>query len=178
MKLPETFCTVALLAFGSLAIAPAAAQTLWKYTDKDGKVTYSDRVPKAGEKAEPVSTNPSANIIDAPRAKPAAAAKAEDTKAGASEAEKQRESLRKLWETAKTELEKARKDLADGREPTDDERQIVVGRDAKGNPTGINTIVRKQSYYERIATLEEAVRKAQTRAEVTEENLRRGGDNK
>jgi hypothetical protein len=178
MKLPEIFCAIALVVLGSISIAPVGAQTLWKYTDKDGKVTYSDRAPKTGEKAEPVATNPSANIIDAPRAKPATGAKADDTKPGASEAEKQRESLRKLWEAAKGELEKAKKDLADGREPTDEERQIVVGRDAKGNPTGVNTIVRKQSYYERIASLEEAVRKAQTRADVTEENLRRGSDSK
>ncbi len=171
MKLPETCRTVAVLAATLMVACPTFGQTLWKYTDKDGKVTYSDRAPKTGEKAEPVAMNPSANIIDAPKAKPTAAPKADEGKAGTPEAN----NLRKLWEAAKEELDAAKKALADGREPTDDERQIVVGRDAKGVPTGSNTIMRKPAYYERIAGLEEAVRKAQARADVTEDNLRRGG---
>jgi hypothetical protein len=171
MKLPETCRNTAILAAALLAALPSLAQTLWKYTDKEGKVTYSDRAPKAGEKAEPVAMNPAANIIDAPKVKPATPTKVDESKPGA-----EASNLRKLWEAARDELEIAKKALADGREPTDDERQIVVGRDAKGNPTGSNTIMRKPAYYERIASLEEAVRKAQTRAEVTEDNLRRGGN--
>jgi len=171
MKLPELFRCVAVLAATMAVACPSIGQTLWKYTDKDGKVTYSDRAPKTGEKAEPVAMNPSANIIDAPKAKPTSTPKPEDNKSGAPEAA----NLRKLWEAAKEELETAKKALADGREPTDDERQIIVGRDAKGTPTGTNTIMRKPAYYERIAALEEGVRKAQARADVTEDNLRRGG---
>ena len=40
------------LMLGALAGANADAQTLYKYVDQDGKVSYSDKAPKAGEKAE------------------------------------------------------------------------------------------------------------------------------
>ena len=55
-NLPEFAVTVIV---GSLAAAlfngSAGAQQLWKYTDKDGKIVYSDKPPKNGEKAEEVS---------------------------------------------------------------------------------------------------------------------------
>ena len=45
----------------------ASAQALYKYTDKDGKISYSDRVPKPGEKAELVTTDLETNIMAAPK---------------------------------------------------------------------------------------------------------------
>ena len=58
---------------------------------------------------------------------------------------------RKDVETAREQLAEATKALEDGREPTEEERQIVVGRDKKGKPTGVNSLIRKPEYYERIA---------------------------
>ena len=47
-----------LLAGLFVLACPQVPSELWKYTDKDGKVTYSDKAPKKGEKAEPVVTDP------------------------------------------------------------------------------------------------------------------------
>ena len=49
------------------AAGPGYAQALWKYTDKDGKVTYSDKAPKKGENAQAVISDPAANVIEAPK---------------------------------------------------------------------------------------------------------------
>ena len=57
-----------LVACLSLAICGVSqAQALWKYTDKDGKVTYSDKAPKKGETATPVTSDSSTNMIEAPK---------------------------------------------------------------------------------------------------------------
>lgn len=165
------------IVLGAILMALAAvgqAQQLWKYTDKDGKVTYSDKAPKPGEKAEPVTSNASTNVISAPNNKVGGVPqKLEDVRARASERELLRDQLRKEVELAREKLEEARKALEDGREPNEDERQIVVGRDKTGKPTGANTIIRKPEYYERIAALEEAVKAAEAKVAKAEENQRR-----
>lgn len=166
----------AFLLLGSFMLAAPNlhAQQLWKYTDKDGKVTYSDKAPKKGEKAEPVVTDPSTNIINAPKNTVGGVPqKLDDVKARAAEREKLRDQLRKDVETAREQLAEATKALEDGREPTEEERQIVVGRDKKGKPTGVNSIIRKPEYYERIASLEEAVKTAEAKVAKAEETLKK-----
>lgn len=177
MRQPErVFLSTMLLAgvVGQMAIASADAQALWKYTDKDGKVTYSDKAPKKGEAAQLVTSDPSANVLDAPKnigegSKPTA----QDAKARA-DRERNNEKLREALNTAKADLDAARSALESGRDPLPSEVQIVVGRTNKGVPTGVNSSLRKPEYAERIAALEEAVKRAEEKVEIADANFRRG----
>ncbi len=149
------------------------AQGLWKYTDKDGKITYSDKAPKNGEKAEPVIADTTGTVIPAGRNQ--SSSKPQNSgpvTARASERAGERETYRKALDAARDELEKAKKALDDGQEPTQDERLIVVGRGVNGQPTGVNSINRKPEYYSRIASLEEALKKAEEKVAAAERDFR------
>jgi hypothetical protein len=162
-----------MLLSGALALVTAGsghAQALWKYTDKDGKVTYSDKAPKKGENAQQVNNDPAANVMDAPRnTREGELPKPKEVKSRPAE----RDQLRDALEAAKTELEAAKAALENGREPLPNEVQIVVGRSPTGAPTGVNTAMRKPEYYARIASLEEAIKKAEANVELAEQNARR-----
>jgi hypothetical protein len=175
-----TILTVAMLT--SAAVSGLHAQQLWKYTDKDGKVTYSDKPPKPGEKAEEVKSDPKVNILESPRTiKDGASGKAgassqalKDVNSRATAREEKRDKLRDAVDAARENVEAAKKALEDGREPLPDEVQIVVGRNKDGAPTGRNAGIRKPEYYKRIEGLEDAVKKAEAALETAERNYRRG----
>ena len=154
----------------------ANAQALWKYTDKDGKVTYSDKPPKKGETAQLVTSDPSANVIDAPKNTGEGLTKRSEereSKARNNERERANDSLREALATAKAELEAAKAALESGKDPMPGETQIIVGRNKAGDPTGANSVIRKPEYYARIAALEEAVKKAEEKVDNAERNLRK-----
>jgi Domain of unknown function (DUF4124) len=152
---------------------PAGAEELWKYTDKNGKVTYSDKAPKDGEKAEKVNLDTTGTVIPAAKNSIRGAEQSGATvDARAAEREALRERYRKSVDAAREELEKARKALEDGREATQEERQIVVGRGKDGKPTGSNALQLKPEYYDRIATLEAAVKAAEENVAAAERNAR------
>jgi hypothetical protein len=154
----------------------ATAQDLWKYTDKDGKVTYSDKPPKKGETAQLVTRDPSANIIDAPKNAGEGRTKRSEereSKGRINERERANESLREALAAAKTELEAAKVALESGRDPMPGETQIIVGRNKAGDATGANSVIRKPEYYARIAALEEAVKKAEEKVDTADKNLRK-----
>ena len=175
MQRRERFVYAAMVLAGAVALMATSqghAQALWKYTDKDGKVTYSDKPPAKGENAQLVNNDPAANIIDAPKnAQQAAPEKAQDPKARGVD----RDQLRDAMVAARADLESARSALENGREPLPNEVQIVVGRSPTGAPTGANVSNRKPEYYARITSLEEAVKKAEEKVEIAERNYRRGG---
>lgn len=153
----------------------ANAQALWKYTDKDGKVTYSDKPPKKGETAQLVTNNPSANIIDAPKGtRESDERRLEDLKGRAAEDIRVREKLREALDVAKQALDAAKAALESGRDPLSGETQIRVGRTKTGETTGVNNVIRNPAYYARIASLEEAVKKAEENVEAAEKSLGRG----
>lgn len=163
-------CVIGLML--SLVGNVAFAQTLWKYTDKDGKVTYSDKAPKPGEKAEAVDATP--NSIEASKNKVGGVPqKLDDVKARAGEREKRRDALISEVNSARDEVARAKKALEDGREARPDERDIRVGRTKDGKPTGENSVMKKPEYYERIAALEDDVKQAEARLKSAEDNLRR-----
>ncbi len=178
MQPRDRLVPAAMAMIGATALVFAShvnAQALWKYTDKDGKVTYSDKAPKKGESAQLVNNDPSANIMDAPKnAQQGAPQKSQEMKSRESERDIQRNALRETLEAAKVELEAAKTALDDGRSPLPDEVQIVVGRAQTGAPTGANAVIRKPAYYARIAALEEAVKKAEEKVESAERDYRRG----
>ncbi|MEO8383804.1 MAG: DUF4124 domain-containing protein [Betaproteobacteria bacterium] len=158
---------LALFAFG------ANAQGLWKYTDKNGKVTYSDTAPKNGEKAEPVIADTTGTVIPAERNLSSGKVEGKGVVSSrSSDRVSERENYRKALDSARDELEKAKKALEDGQEPTQDERIIVVGRGVNGQSTGVNAINRKPEYYSRIASLEEAVKKSEEKVTAAERDFR------
>ncbi len=151
-----------------LAVAQAAsAQALYKYTDKDGKVSYSDKPPKPGEKAELVKTDANVNVISAPSNKVEGVKQSlQEVNARAAARANLREKLRADVDTAKATLEQAKKALEDGREATPEERQIIVRQ-------GGNAVLRKPEYYERIAVLEAAVKQAEENLAKAQEKFDR-----
>ena len=163
-----------LFAVVSLSLAGACyAEGLCKYIDKDGKVTYSDKAPKKGENAQPVTSDSSTNVIDAPKnTKQGVPQKLQDVKGRADERERLRDKLKDALQAAKDDLADAKAVLESGREPQPGETQIIVGRTKTGAPTGTNTQMRKPEYYARIASLEDAVKKAEARLEIAERNYR------
>lgn len=172
-RLFDTRVRVVLIACIASFVFSASAQELWKYTDKNGKVTYSDKAPMDGEKAVRVTTDTTGTVI--PAAKNVFEGKTQgsaavNTRASAREA--LRDDFRKNLDAARQELEDARKTLESEREPKEEERQVVVGRGKDGKPTGANALNRKPEYYERIAGLEAAVKKAEEKVAATEKNFR------
>ena len=158
---PERLLCAVLMASVAILAVNANAQELWKYTDSSGKVTYSDKAPKEGEKAVRVITDTTGTVV--PAAKNAYEGQLQGSaaiSARAAQREATRDSYRKNVNAAREELDAAKKALEDGREAKEDERQVVVGRNKSGQPTGANAVIRKPEYDERIAELEAAIRKA------------------
>jgi hypothetical protein len=162
---------ITLAAAAALTVAGAGhAQALWKYTDKDGKVTYSDKAPKKGENAQLVTNDPAANVIESQRnTREGAPQKSQEVKNRAAESDQLRDAL----DAARAELDEARIALEKGREPLPNEVQIVVGRTPSGAATGVNSVIRKPEYYLRIAALEEAIKNAEDKVESAERSYRR-----
>ncbi len=162
--------TLEFMLAGLLLIAvsqSANAQALYKYIDKDGKVSYSDKPPKPGEKAELVKTDSNVNIMSAPSNKVDGVKQSlQEVNARAAARASLRDKLKSDVDAARTALEQAKKALEDGREATPEERQIVVRQ-------GGNAVLRKPEYYERIAILEAAVKQAEENLAKAEEKFKR-----
>lgn len=151
---------------------------LYKYVDKDGKVTYSDTPPRAGEKADLVSTDKKTNIVrvlsNDERAKAgqrgARAGEADALSVSSAQADarrKKRDELDAAVQKAKSALDKAKEDLASGITPQEGEQRIVVRKDG-------NSIIRTEAYYARVAGLEEKVKAAEKALEKAQDDYRRG----
>ena len=138
------------LAAAMLILAqPAAAQTLYKLIDKNGKVTYSDSPPKDFDgKVEKVDVDPNRNraTILAPGTAGEVLSKDRATPADTADALKK----------AQARLDAARKDLAFAR---DNPREGEVDR--VGNVGGGARPVPTEAYEKRLAALEQAVRDAE-----------------
>lgn len=140
----------------------AYAQALYKYTDKDGKVTYSDRQPKPGEKAVQVNVDPNANIMTSSQATRGGSPQTlQDVNNRAKARANERETRDAKIRAAESNLEKAKKALEDARDPGPDERTVRVGRGKDGKPTGTNVVLPTPEYKERVEKLEAAVKKAE-----------------
>ncbi len=176
-----------LLALTLCATVSAYADTLYKYVDANGKVTYSDRKPKPGEKATVVDADPTINIFNAPAPVRSAAEKSKKPNATDLRTKRVQERAAKLdaliaaVEKAEADLDKAKKALEDGQAPTEDERRIRVGykigKDGKPTTetTGVNVVTTTEDYAQRIAKLEAAVTAAEENLEKAREAKRAGG---
>ena len=145
---------VLALALGAaLAATGAAAQTLYKLVDKNGKVTYSEKPPKDFDgKVIRMDIDPKANTATLP--KPGAAARPE------TEAEKVIRRPTPVADNstpaARERLESAKKALQDAIDnPSEGEVQRI------GKVGGGTRAVQSEDYQKRIAALEANVRKAE-----------------
>ena len=144
----------AIVAVALLALLPGsvAAQTLYKLIDKNGKVTYVDKPPKDFDgKVIPVDIDTKRNSANISTPGMPQGVKAFDEK----QAAEQRASDR--VRAAQEKLEAAKRALADARE---NPREGDVNR--VGNVGGFTRPVPTPEYEKRLASLEEAVRIAET----------------
>jgi hypothetical protein len=158
-----------LLLIGSLSI-PANAETLYRYTDKDGKVTYSDKAPKDGEKAEAVQVEKGDKIGNTVKlnTKDSKGVQQQfsDIKARGDARVASRDKLQKEVDDAVERLQRAKKALENGRDAKSGEERIVVRK-------GGNSVIRTEEYYARIANLELAIKKAEEAVSAAKDKYNR-----
>jgi hypothetical protein len=185
-----------LLAMAVALAWPASAQTLYKLTDKEGRVTYSDKVPK-GYDGTVVAIEPdtASNIV--PSAKAGAGAPRAAPASGIGEdRRKAREDLDKKLRAAQARVEAARKAKEEGGEPLPDELQTVQHRsrplrsgEKPPNPNCFNAVdasgvaslncptrVPGDGYYERQKKLDDDLKRAEEELALAERAYRRGTD--
>jgi hypothetical protein len=180
--------------------APALAQTitLYKWTDRDGKVQYSDHLPASFKGAfEQVEVDAATNTTQLPGAPgPKGTAVRPGIDDIATVRRIRREQLQANLDRARAKLELARASLSVAGGPDDSERQVIQQRfdqqvagtsSARANCRAVTqqdgkttyvcpTVVPNDSYYERISSLEGAVRDAEAEVAAAEEAYRRGVD--
>jgi uncharacterized protein DUF4124 len=190
--------SLALIGF----VSSSAGQAMYKWTDAQGRIQYSDRAPK-DFKGEVTRIEADAQPEPAPPAAPKAApAKAQDGKQvekAADDLNTRRRNLRaKLAadvKAARDKLEAARKALEEAEGPQVGERQVVQQRFARGTQPKTSrsncreivasdgkkslmcpALVPGESYYDRIRLLEEAVARAEEELTLAERAFRQGAD--
>ncbi len=181
----------------ALAVAvPAPAQVLYKLTDRQGRVTYSDSVPKNYDgTVVRIESDTYSNVLPASRAQEAPAAPAAPTGV-AQDRRQKRDELEKKLRAAQAKVEAARKAVELGEAPQDGEMQTVQRRHPplkRGesaprpncfqsvDPNGFASLICPQqvprdSYYERRRKLDEELRLAEEELAVAEREYRRGTD--
>jgi Domain of unknown function (DUF4124) len=144
---------VALLAV--LAWWPAAAQTLYKLIDKNGKVTYSQEPPKDFDgKVIRIEVNPNANTATLPKFQPPAG------KPHAAGGGAEVRALRERVAQRKAALEEAQNN------PAEEDVQWV------GNAGGGTRRVPTESYRRRLTELERSLKEAEDELHAAEKNAR------
>ena len=131
----------------------ASAQTIYKHVDKDGKVTYTDEAPSKEQAAQKVDIDTERNIAKPLGSRPAQAKESADRQLKRhADAEATHE---KEVEQARVKLELAKEELANGREPQEDDWKTV------GAQAGRPARILNEAYFERVKQLEEAVKQAE-----------------
>lgn len=146
---------LALLGALLLAAGPAAAQTVYKLIDRNGKVTYAEEPPKYFDgQVIRIDIDPNANkaTLNVPKPAPAAQTKSKEDlpppPAGPTREQRLQEAQQKL--------EDAKKALADARDnPGEGDIRFLgkVGGGSRPVPT--------EAYQQRLDTLERAVKEAE-----------------
>jgi len=140
------------------AVIPAAAQTVYKLIDRNGKVTYSEEPPKNFDgQVIRIDIDPNANRATLGVPPPAAKPGADTAKpAAAPNAKPAAPSVEDRLEEARDKLEARRKELAEAREhPREDEIRWI------GNKGGGTRAVPTEAYQQRLDNLERAVKEAE-----------------
>ncbi len=193
-------------AFLALLTPAVQAQALYKWTDADGRVQYSDRPPKNAPgpvtRIEPDAT-PTPTATPVPKSPQPAVEPTRVVPPAAQDAAAKRRAnraeLEGRLELARRTLEAARRSLADTSSPEPAEQQVIQQQQKAGaggmhglsqSRSNCRPVVDKngkagvmcaavmpnEAYFERVAKLEEAVRKAEEELADAESAWRRGVD--
>lgn len=181
-------------------LSPALGQTMYKWTDAQGRIQYSDRPPK-DFKGEVTRIESDAQPPQAPAWVPKAAVpKAEEgqkVEKAPGDLNSRRRALREKLAAdvtrARERLEAAKKALDEAEGPGVDERQVVQQRFARGTQPATPrsncrevvasdgkkslmcpALVPGEGYYDRIRALEEAVARAEEELAAAERAYRQG----
>ena len=194
--------SAAFLLAAALGAAPAAAQVLYKWVDESGKTQYSDRPPKnfKGEvtrlemEIDKSTLPPAVQPAQVPVAPPAGKAQPAPVEDIAARRRATRATLEARLDKARANVEVAKKALAGAETPEPEDRQVIQqranggmhGMTARSNcrveGTGKNkilmcpTMVPTEEYREKIARLEENLRKAEEELVEAQRAWRRGVD--
>jgi exonuclease VII small subunit len=159
------------LAFALVAL-PAAAQTLYKLIDKNGKITYSEEKPKNFDgQVVVIEVDPNRNTAtlpkyESPKAPPTDRAKEVDARKSVAGDVKKRLTPEQQLQEARDRLENARKAFADAR---DNPREGDIRR--LGKVGGGTRPVPTEEYQARVAALEAAVKAAEDEVQKLERAL-------
>jgi hypothetical protein len=161
--MPERTLTFLLVLLVAMSVH---AQTLYRIVDKDGKVTYTDvpperQVGKDGKKPEiksasEVKIDLNTNRADAVKPEVLQALRDRDTRAREEESEKAKAAA-ESHEAAQSKLAAARKALADGKDPKDDEWMSIPG----------GRRIPSEAYNQRLKKLESDVAAAEKAVEAS-----------
>lgn len=182
--------------------ASSVAQTLYKWTDAQGRIQYSDRPPK-DFKGEVTRIESDAQPPQAPAWVPKAtepkAQEGKQVEKAPGDMNSRRRALREKLAAdvtrARERLEAAKKALDEAEGPQVDERQVVQQRFARGTKPATPrsncrevvasdgkkqlmcpALVPGEGYYDRVRALEEAVAKAEEDLTLAERAYRQGAD--
>ena len=191
------FARAAALALSlAIGVAHADVRTLYRWTDAQGRIQYSDRPPPASFKGEvtriEVETDGNTSAPEAPRAPRVAPDVLKDV---TPDINRQRREKRAKLEEAVRQAEKrvaeAKAALEQGGEMKEDEQGVIQRRYAKAQPNKANcrvvaegekkvvicpAITPNEQYYERQKGLEDALRKAEEDLSDAQLAYRRGVD--
>ena len=147
----RTLLVTTLGALVALASFAAAAETLYKLIDKNGKVTYSEEKPKQFDgQVIRLDIDPNATTVTLPKLPPSTAPAPGSPQARAAA------SARTLMEGAQQRLERAKAALQDAK---DNPRESDF--DHVGKVGGGTRPVASEAYLQRMSRLEEEVRNAE-----------------
>lgn len=165
MGFPRRKAWIAALAAGAALVASdAAAQTLYKLIDKNGKVTYSEKPPRDFDgKVIRLDIDPKANTATLP--KPRAARTEADGEKGTRPPTPGAAAGADPVQAARDRVEAARKALQDA---IDNPREGEIQR--MGKVGGGTRPVQSEDYQKRIAGLEDNVRRAEEELRLAERN--------
>ena len=153
-----------LIALCVVLSCAAAAQTVYKEVDKDGKVTYTDKKPDdSDKKTEKVDINKNRNITQPLVSKEEKEGSSRSSATPEQRIARDNDLLAKLNQ-ARENLERAKEALASAETPADDEWINIVG----------GRRVPSEAYYQRVKTFEDAVKKAEEDLASAETAYRRG----
>ena len=142
-----------LIALVAACVLPAAAQTLYKLVDKNGKVTYSESPPKDFDgKVTPLDIDPTRNTATLPKYEAPKAGGPRPPGAAGNGANEARERVEAL-----------RKQLQDARDNPREEDYDHVGNVGGGARPVLNA-----AYHKRIAKLEDDLARAELQLRRTE----------
>ena len=186
----------ALAAMLAVGIAHAEIRTLYRWTDAQGRVQYSDRAPPASFKGEvtriEVDTDTNTKAAETPRAPLVAPDVLKDVTPDVGKARREkREKLEAAVRAAEKKVAEAKAAIEQGGDPKEDEQGVVQRRFAKPQAGKANcrvvvegerktvicpALAPNEQYYERQKGLEEALRKAEEELNDAQQAYRRGVD--